>query len=83
MTVRIGTSYALIKSIVQPIRREEMGDTVMCEKFRYYSTAQMFALALDVPVMIVLSNDGLYWVVEKQWESACVQQGTPILAGSC
>jgi len=44
-------------------------------KFQFYSVAQIYAMSLDVPVTIVLGQDGLFWVVETESKSMYLQQG--------
>lgn len=52
----------------------------MYAKFPFYSVAQMYALSLDTPVTIVLGDDLLYWVVDRNVESDYIRVGCSLLS---
>jgi hypothetical protein len=52
----------------------------MYAKFPFYSVAQMYALSLNTPVAIMLGEDQLYWVVDKNNEMIFAQEGCSLLS---
>lgn len=54
----------------------------MHAKFSFYSVAQIYALALNSPVTIMLGGDHLYWVVDKGNELKFAQDGCSLMSHS-
>jgi hypothetical protein len=52
----------------------------MYAKFPFYSVAQMYALSLNTPVTIMLGEDHLYWVVDRDTETKFVNEGCSLLS---
>lgn len=52
----------------------------MYAKFSFYSVAQMYALSLNTPVVIMLGEDHFYWVVDRGNELKFVQEGCSLLS---
>ena len=52
----------------------------MYAKFPFFSVAQIFALSLNTPVVIMLGEDHLYWVVDRSNELKFVQEGCSLLS---
>jgi hypothetical protein len=52
----------------------------MYAKFPFYSVAQLYALTLNAPVIIMLGGDNLYWVVDRNNEVKFTQEGCSLLS---
>jgi hypothetical protein len=54
----------------------------MYAKFPFYSVAQMYAIALNTPVSILLGRDNLYWVVDPGLTVQYLGEGCALLNGT-
>lgn len=55
----------------------------MYAKFPFYSVAQIYAISLGAPVSILLGQDNLYWVVDKDKASQYISGEGCALLSAC
>ena len=73
-------SLYIKKPLMRILRFAQLTGGIMYAKFPFYSVAQMYALTLNTPVVIMLGGDHLYWVVDQSNELKFVQQGCSLLS---
>jgi hypothetical protein len=54
----------------------------MHAKFPFYSVAQLYAISLNMPVVILLGRDNLYWVVDQVNAHDYLNEGCSLLCAA-